>query len=149
MIIFQIYWHSVSLFSFDYQVITAAKLDTYRDPHDVVASANIHSYQTDTNLNITLRPRQDGRHFPDDIFKWIFLKENVWIPIKISLKIVPKGPSNNIPAVVQIMAWCWPGDKPLSEPMVVSFWRIYASLGLNELLRSFISIEVETRLQTL
>ena len=25
----------------------------------------------------TLRPRQNGRHFPDDIFKWIFLNENV------------------------------------------------------------------------
>ena len=26
---------------------------------------------------------------------------------------------NNIPALVRIMAWCWPGNKPLSEPMVV------------------------------
>ena len=33
----------------------------------------------------TLRPRQNGRHFPDDIFKWIFLNENVWISIHISL----------------------------------------------------------------
>ena len=24
----------------------------------------------------TLWPRQDGRHFPDDVFKWIFLNEN-------------------------------------------------------------------------
>ena len=68
----------------------------------------------------TLRPRQNGRHFADDIFKCIFLHENVWIPIKISLKFVPKGPVNNIPALVQIMAWCRPGDKPLSEPMMVS-----------------------------
>ena len=67
----------------------------------------------------TLRPRQDGRHFPDDIFKSIFLNENVWISIKISLKFVPKGPINNIPALVQIMAWRRPGDKPLSEPMMV------------------------------
>ena len=44
-----------------------------------------------------LRPRQNGRHFPDDILKWIFLNENVWIPIKISLKFVPSGPINNIP----------------------------------------------------
>ena len=70
-----------------------------------------------SHLN-TLRPRQDGRHFPDDIFKCIFLNENVWIPIKISLKFVPKGPINNIPALVQIMAWRCPGDKPLSEPMM-------------------------------
>ena len=39
--------------------------------------------------------------------------------IKISLKFVPKGPINNIPALVQIMAWRRPGDKPLSEPMMV------------------------------
>ena len=69
----------------------------------------------------TLRPRQNGRHFPDDIFKCIFLNEKFWIPIKISLKFVPKGPINNIPAMVQIMAWRRPGDKPLSEPMMVNF----------------------------
>ena len=64
--------------------------------------------------------RQNGRHFADDIFKCIFLNENVWIPIKISLKFVPNGPINDIPALVQIMAWRRSGDKPLSEPMVVS-----------------------------
>ena len=67
----------------------------------------------------SLRPRQIRRHFADDIFKGIFLNENVWIPIKISLKFVPKGPINNIPALVQIVAWRRPGDKPLSEPMNV------------------------------
>ena len=67
----------------------------------------------------TLRPRQNGRHFADDTFKRIFLNENVRISIKISLKIVPKGPIKNIPALVQIMAWRRPGDKPLSEPMIV------------------------------
>ena len=67
----------------------------------------------------TLRPRQYGRHFANDIFKFIFLNENVWIPIKISLKFVPQGPINNITALVQIMAWRRPGDKPLSEPMMV------------------------------
>ena len=64
--------------------------------------------------------RQGGRHFADDIFECIFLNENIWIPIIISLKFVPKGPINNIPAMVQIMAWRHPEDKPLSEPMVVS-----------------------------
>ena len=68
----------------------------------------------------TLRPRQNVRHFPDDSFKWIFLNENAWISIEVSLKFVPKGPINNIPALVQIMAWRRPGDKPLSEPMLVS-----------------------------
>ena len=67
----------------------------------------------------TLRPRQNGRHFPDDTFKWIFLNGNVWVSIEVSLKFVPKCPINNIPALVQIMAWRRPGDKPLSQPMVV------------------------------
>ena len=68
----------------------------------------------------TLGPRQNGRHFADDIFKYIFLNENISIAIEISLKFVLKGPINNIPALVQIMAWCRPGDKPLSEPLMVS-----------------------------
>ena len=68
----------------------------------------------------TLRLRQNVRHFPNDISNWIFLNENVWILIKISLDFVPRGPINNIPSLVQIMAWRWPGDKPLSDPMMVS-----------------------------
>ena len=68
----------------------------------------------------TLRLRQNGCHFPDEIFKCIFLNENVWVLIEISLKFVPNGPINNIPALIQIMAWRCPGDKPLSELMLVS-----------------------------
>ena len=50
----------------------------------------------------------------DAIFKCIFLNENVWISIKISLK----DPFNNIPPLFQLMAWCRPDDKPLSEPVM-------------------------------
>ena len=64
----------------------------------------------------SLRPRQNRWHFADDVFKCNFLNENVWIPIKISLK----GPIDNIPTLVQIMAWHRSGDKPLSEPMTIS-----------------------------
>ena len=67
----------------------------------------------------TLRPRRNEQHFADDIFKRIFFNENVWISIKILLKFVPKGPINNIPALVQIMAWRRSGNKPLFEPMMV------------------------------
>ena len=45
--------------------------------------------------------------------------ENLWIPIKISLTFVRQGPINNIPALIQIMAWYQPDDKPLSGPMMV------------------------------
>ena len=70
----------------------------------------------------TLKPRRN-EHFADDVFKRIFFNENVWILIKISLKVVPKGPIDNIPALVQIMACRRSGDKPLSEPMMVSLPR--------------------------
>ena len=68
----------------------------------------------------TLIPRQNRRQFPDDILKCILLNENIFVLFKISLKFLPKGPIHNIPAMVQIMAWYRPGDKPLSEPKIVS-----------------------------
>ena len=67
----------------------------------------------------TFRPRQNGRHFADDTFIRIFMNENVRISINISLKFVTKGLINNIPALVQIMAWRLPGDKLIYEPMMV------------------------------
>ena len=94
------------------------KQDAADDGHrDAIAGKDtgVKPYQ---DIN-TLRPGQNGRHFADDIFKWIFLNENVWIPIKISLEFVPHGQINNIPALVQIMAWRRQGDKPLFEPMMV------------------------------
>ena len=71
------------------------------------------------NVN-TLRPRQDGRHFADDIFTCNFFNENCCILIKFSLKYVRKGPIDNNAALVQIMAWRRSGDKPLSEPIIIS-----------------------------
>ena len=79
-----------------------------------------------------LRPRQNGSHFPYDIFKYIFVNENVQILIKISLKLVRKGLVNNIPALVQIMAWRRPGDKT-SEPMMVQHeFRLHVRPYCNE-----------------
>ena len=66
----------------------------------------------------TSRPRQNGRHISNNIYKCIFLNENVWISITIWLKFVPKDPIENNAALVQIMAWHQTGDKPLSEPMM-------------------------------
>ena len=68
----------------------------------------------------TLRRRQNGRHFADDILKYIFLNEDIWTSIKTSPRFVSKGPINNIPVLVQKMAWHRRDDKPLSETMVVS-----------------------------
>ena len=49
-------------------------------------------------------------------FSWMKMFE---YRLKFLLKFVPKGLINNIPALVQIMAWRRPGDKPLSESMMV------------------------------
>ena len=67
----------------------------------------------------TLRLRQNGCHFPDNMFRYIFSNENILIFIKFLLKFIPKVPINNIQALVQIMAWRQPGHKPLSELMMV------------------------------
>ena len=57
----------------------------------------------------------------DDIFKCIFLNEDDRISIQISLNFVPRSPIHNKPALVQEMAWCWTGGKPLPEPMIAQF----------------------------
>ena len=49
-----------------------------------------------------------------------FFHENDRIPIQISLKFVPRSPNDNKPMLVQVLAWRRTGDKPLSEPMIVS-----------------------------
>ena len=67
-----------------------------------------------------LRLRQNGRRFAADMFKCIFLNESYFILIQISLKFVPRGPISNNPTLVQMMAWRRSGDKPLSEPMMIS-----------------------------
>ena len=63
--------------------------------------------------------RQDGRHFADDIFKYIFMNGKLCILIWIPQNFVPNGPIDNKAALVQVMAWretatahyiyqCWP-----------------------------------------
>ena len=82
----------------------------------------------------TLKPRQNGRHFADDILKCTFLNENVWISIK-RLKFVPKGRIKNTPAFFQK----WLG----TDQWRLVYWRIYASLGLNEINGS-VCLELES-----
>ena len=61
----------------------------------------------------------------DDIFKCIFLNENVWISINISLKFVPRSSIDKNTELVQVMAWRRLGDKPLPEPMMAQFIDAY------------------------
>ena len=57
----------------------------------------------------------------DDNFKFIFLKENARIPIRISKNFVPRSPIDKKPALVQVMAWPRSGDKPLPELKLIQF----------------------------
>ena len=86
------------------------------------------------NFN-TLRQRQNGCHLPDDIFKCIFLNENSWISIMISLKFVPKVPIKNILALVLKVAWRHQAPSHYLNQWWLIYWRIYASPGLNELVQ--------------
>ena len=61
------------------------------------------------------------------MFKFIFLHENQFILFQISVTFVANGPINDKPALVQIMAWCQTGDKPLSEPMIALLTDTYLS----------------------
>ena len=59
---------------------------------------------------------------------FFFRNENVSISIKILLEFILKCPINNIPALVQILAWRRLGDKPLSEPiMIILLTHIYVT----------------------
>ena len=85
----------------------------------------------------TLKPRQNGAHFTDDMFmfKHVPVDENFWCLNKISLQYVPWGLIDYMAALVQIMAWRRSGDNPLSEPVVVcstdAYMRHSASMGNN------------------
>ena len=91
-------------------------------------------------MSINMRRRQNGRHFPDDIYRYIFV--NDFFLISISLKFTPKGPIDNDPALVKInvdpIPWrkyaaLWEDElilvialyqrvgKPLPEPMTIKF----------------------------
>ena len=47
------------------------------------------------------------------------------IQIRVSLKLVPKGPIDDKAVLVQAMAWRRTGDKPLPEPMINKYTDAY------------------------
>ena len=115
-------WHCTAFFNIFCKYHSLQKQSETIDKTAGWKNTTIYKYITLAHVYVilnTLRPRQNGRHFADDTFKRIFANENIRILIEISLKFVPDGPINNIPAFVQIMDWRRPGDKPLSEPIMV------------------------------
>ena len=51
----------------------------------------------------------------------IFLNENHYSLIQISLKFVPNSLIDTKAAMVQVMAWSWEDNKPLPEPVSTKF----------------------------
>ena len=102
------YWEFIST-SILFSIITSScwLLFTTHDNTNIVVVIS--------NMVNTLRPRQDGCHFADDIFTCIFFNENCWV--KFSLKYVRKGPIDNNPALVQIMR---PHHGSLGLNMIIS-----------------------------
>ena len=66
-----------------------------------------------------------GHHFADDVFKCIFLNENIWISLKISLEFVPKVPVSNIPALVQIEVGAVKATSHYLNQVCLVYWCIY------------------------
>ena len=67
------------------------------------------------------------------ISKFIFLNEKVQIFIQTSLKCFPSCSIINKSALVQIMVWRRPGDKSLSEPMIIYLTDAYVCVCLNDI----------------
>ena len=78
---------------------------------------NVEHLFTPPHVN-TLILRQNCRHFAYDIFKCIFLDENVWTSLKISLKFLGSNLQNS--SIVSYNALAPSRRKPLSEPMIVN-----------------------------
>ena len=94
------------------------------------------------NLQLGIRNYNDpdqGLYLPcgniDDLTrrpwtKWLpfwqttFSKACIFL-MTISLNFFPRSPIDNNAALVQVMAWRWRSDKPLSEPMVAQFTDAY------------------------
>ena len=110
-----LFWLVADLFNPIFQILALA----LEHPHDCLNFGKATMNNAD-RYKLLYFPWKNGWHFADDIFICIFLKTNTGISIKISLNFLPYGEINNIPALIQILALCRRGDKPLSEPMMVS-----------------------------
>ena len=68
-----------------------------------------------------LRSRKYDRHFALGIFQMRFLHWQWLYFINIRLGFVTNGTIENLPALVQVMVWCWTGAKPFSVPLMAYF----------------------------
>ena len=81
----------------------------------------------------TVRQIQNGRYFPDVIFKCIFLNENVWILLDISLKFVLGVQLTIFQHWFRSGLGIWQATSHSLNQLWLVYWRLYASIGLSEL----------------
>ena len=89
--------------------------------HDVATSSReppsilTRGEDEQSSLN-TLRSRQNGRHFPDDIFGHVFSSMKMHeFRLRFYWSLLPRVKLNDIPALVQMMALCRSGDQGWGE----------------------------------
>ena len=82
-----------------------------------------HWYQTYWPRSVMWMPICEwiDQHLP---FLILIEAEIKWLPFSRQ-QFIPRGPMNNWPTLVQLMAWCWIADKPLSEPVIGLFTDAY------------------------
>ena len=72
-----------------------------------------------------LRLKKNEWLFAGDIFKYIFVNENVCILIKISQNFVPEDPVVISRNWFRLIAWCLLGAMPLPEPILTNLNKTY------------------------
>ena len=97
----------------------------------------------------TLRPRQNGCHFTNDIFKCIFLYEHACFRLIFRWSLFLRFKLT----ILKYWFRYWPGDDQVTSHYLnqwcLVYWRIYASLGLNESLNWSAIIKPPYRLLTI
>ena len=99
--------------------------------NDFVWSAKLFLAYKQLSMQIlnARRYEQNGHHFIHGIYFFVFVKENHDIFIQISLTFVSKIAWKiqillqilkwyNMLSLIDVGAWCWLGDKPLSGPIL-------------------------------
>ena len=84
-------------------------------------------------ITSTLRLRQNGCHFPDNILKWIFLNQDEWLSIKIHWSLFLGVQLTIFEHWFRLWLDAGQATSHYLNQCRWVYWRIYVSLGLNEL----------------
>ena len=85
----------------------------------------------------TLRPRQSEHHFADDFLKRISGMKMHEFRLKFLRRLFLRVQLTILPTLVQIMAWCHPGESQYLNQWWLIYRYRYASLGFSEFKRTY------------